>query len=549
MRPPWRGKTLRQNKFFKPLLVLREAGRDGLTLQRRLFAFFLLFLITVMSGLLLILFSAGVFSTGLKESRIFLENELHHIAGAAEEGLGALALAGVSLSGRLTEQLEKALAKEGLTPSELQSSPEHLEPLLDACIDTLSAALESNRVSAAFLVLDATVNPGLPSAESSRAGVFLKNMAPNPAYNSPSSIRYMRGPISLARARELYLMPQWEMEFTVKPGDFFHMATPLDSSGLPLSRLYYWNPKTILPGDYMEAMLLVVPLIAEDGTVLGVCGFEISDMLFKMQYTPDNTRFARIFSLLAPIHDGETLDASQALFAGSYTVTSAGIEGLVSFEAKKNGLTAFTCSGGTAYVGLQQPIRLYPKDAAHGDAAWTLGVLLPQQDLSDYVAAQNQRVLLLLLSLFILSAAAASLLSRRYISPVLGALGTIRKRTLSDYRRTNIQEIDDLLAFLAEQDQRDTLIAPPTENRPETSALFNDFVRSIETLSPAERAVFNLYMDGYSAKEIAEMLCLSINTIKTHNKRIYMKLNVSSRNELLVYVRMMKERAAVAKGI
>jgi DNA-binding CsgD family transcriptional regulator len=67
-------------------------------------------------------------------------------------------------------------------------------------------------------------------------------------------------------------------------------------------------------------------------------------------------------------------------------------------------------------------------------------------------------------------------------------------------------------------------------------------VKNIKTLSPAERAVFNLYMEGYTAQEIAKILCLSINTIKTHNKRIYSKLNVTSRKELLVYVKMMQEK-------
>ena len=57
----------------------------------------------------------------------------------------------------------------------------------------------------------------------------------------------------------------------------------------------------------------------------------------------------------------------------------------------------------------------------------------------------------------------------------------------------------------------------------------------------AEKAVFNLYLKGHTAKEIADILCLSINTIKTHNKRIYMKLNVSSRKELMVYIKMMEE--------
>ena len=67
------------------------------------------------------------------------------------------------------------------------------------------------------------------------------------------------------------------------------------------------------------------------------------------------------------------------------------------------------------------------------------------------------------------------------------------------------------------------------------------FIRNIGTLSRAESVVFNLYMKGHSAKEIAEILNLSMNTIKTHNKRIYMKLNVTSRKELMVYAQMMRQ--------
>ncbi|HAF60362.1 MAG TPA: hypothetical protein DCK81_04395 [Clostridiales bacterium UBA9856] len=43
-------------------------------------------------------------------------------------------------------------------------------------------------------------------------------------------------------------------------------------------------------------------------------------------------------------------------------------------------------------------------------------------------------------------------------------------------------------------------------------------------------------------REITEENELSINTIKTHNKRIYYKLGVSSRRELMVYLRKMREK-------
>lgn len=532
--------------LFKSLRDIRISGRDGLTLQRRLFAFFLLFLVAVMSELLLIFFAAGIFSAGLKESRIFLKNELHHMAGAVERDFGAVAAQGVSLAGRLTKQIETGIERNNLTPSNFQDAPDCLNPLLDSCVDILCAALEKNKVSAAFIVLNATVNPALEKAEFSRAGIFLKNMAPNAAYQSPSAIRYMRGPASIARARNMYLMPQWEMEFTIKQEDFFHTAmNAAYGSDAGASRLYYWNPKAVLPGDYIEAMLLAVPLVAADGTVMGVCGFEISDMLFKMQYTPDNANFSRIFSMLAPMHS-EMADASQALLAGSYTVTSAAIDGALSVKTQKSGLSYFAGSNGPVYAGLYQRVNLYPTDAVHGDTEWMLGILIPRRDLSDYMMAHNRRILMLLLTLFILSAAAASVLSRRYIAPVVDALRSIKSRAAADCEKTNIQEIDDLLSFLAEQDKLAAPASKRIEDRQESSALFAAFVENIKTLSPAERSVFNLYMEGYSAKEIAEILCLSINTIKTHNKRIYMKLSVSSRHELMVYVRMMKEKGCIA---
>lgn len=75
------------------------------------------------------------------------------------------------------------------------------------------------------------------------------------------------------------------------------------------------------------------------------------------------------------------------------------------------------------------------------------------------------------------------------------------------------------------------------------------FVHNIASLSAAEKAVFNLYMQNHTAKEIANILYLSINTIKTHNKRIYMKLGVSSRKELMVYVQMMQNKKSNDCGV
>jgi len=52
-------------------------------------------------------------------------------------------------------------------------------------------------------------------------------------------------------------------------------------------------------------------------------------------------------------------------------------------------------------------------------------------------------------------------------------------------------------------------------------------------LSPRERDVCRLLVDGSSTAEIAETLYLSIHTVRNHRKAIYRKLGVSSQVELM----------------
>ncbi len=53
----------------------------------------------------------------------------------------------------------------------------------------------------------------------------------------------------------------------------------------------------------------------------------------------------------------------------------------------------------------------------------------------------------------------------------------------------------------------------------------------IEPLSDRELEILHLLADGQTNREIAQALCVSVNTVKTHLKNIYGKLGVSSRRE------------------
>lgn len=55
-----------------------------------------------------------------------------------------------------------------------------------------------------------------------------------------------------------------------------------------------------------------------------------------------------------------------------------------------------------------------------------------------------------------------------------------------------------------------------------------------DLLTQREKVVLQLIATGYSRKEIAATLYLSLNTVKTHTKNLYSKLGVHSRKQAIM---------------
>jgi DNA-binding CsgD family transcriptional regulator len=127
--------------------------------------------------------------------------------------------------------------------------------------------------------------------------------------------------------------------------------------------------------------------------------------------------------------------------------------------------------------------------------------------------------------------------------------------------KTQITEIDDLLEHLRALDEKHrtldeenvSLTAELEEARrlaeqqgssaaaSPVSVAYAQFLKNLETLTASERTVFDKYMDGLSAAEIAKALFISPRTVKYHNTHIYEKLGVSSLKELKLYVNTIRE--------
>ena len=61
------------------------------------------------------------------------------------------------------------------------------------------------------------------------------------------------------------------------------------------------------------------------------------------------------------------------------------------------------------------------------------------------------------------------------------------------------------------------------------------------TLTPKEKEIFSLYLDGKTTREIQQISEINENTLKYHNRNIYSKLGVNSRKQLLMYAALMNK--------
>ena len=70
--------------------------------------------------------------------------------------------------------------------------------------------------------------------------------------------------------------------------------------------------------------------------------------------------------------------------------------------------------------------------------------------------------------------------------------------------------------------------------------MLGSFVDRIATLTPAERNILQYYIDGYEIAEIPGLAFISIYTVRKHNKNNYRKLAVSTKEELLLYIDLLR---------
>jgi DNA-binding NarL/FixJ family response regulator len=120
--------------------------------------------------------------------------------------------------------------------------------------------------------------------------------------------------------------------------------------------------------------------------------------------------------------------------------------------------------------------------------------------------------------------------NEEYVRQVLsvGAMGYILKDTAA---RTLLEAIRSIY-------KGEPVLSPAI-----TRLVLEDYLRTGDTrkdetadgLSQRESEVLQLIAEGYTNKQIAEILCISIKTVQSHRSNLMVKLNLHDRGELIKY--------------
>jgi DNA-binding CsgD family transcriptional regulator len=553
------------NMFREALILLRRAKKEkARSLQFRLFAFFALFAIVLVGGGFLAMTFTGVFNAAERRHLTWLQNETEHLKASVSSDFSMLSLRGLALSRNLTSSISLWAVRNGIAENNIVDSIASRSDLIESLLleeaGQLIAVLQNNVCSGIFLILDNEA-----SGAEMRTGLYFKRLAANNIASLSPKIYCLRGPASIARANQAELIGQWRAGFDVNDMDFYKtiIETARQNEGMNLSRLYYWSERYLMEGDSEYSVCLSVPLIARDGTVYGICGIEVDAMMFKNLYTPNGAEYPRAFTAFAPIQSGGFNTESGLLAGNSYLESRT--NGFLSLGNRRNAkshndLDIWRGVDNVAYTGMMEPIAIYPTGSPFIEEAWALALLMPLEDWERVTLQSGIFFYGTLIVLLAASLLAALFISRRYIRPIVSALELIKTDDRTSLPKTKIIEINDLLEYLTSLDEeRKTLgeenksltaeleevklriAADESSADISASAAYMQFLRNLETLTISEHAVFNLYMKNLSAKQIAERLFVSINTIKFHNRNIYSKLGISSLKELKLYVNIMKE--------
>lgn len=518
-------------KEFEKLLHL--ALDHKVTLHRKLMMYLLCLILAALGILLLLLTAIGGPLKAEPQIAQVMESQLHTTYDKVSEEMETYTGYSLQLSRELERDIEDFLDEKGMSVSDLNDRPEQLLEIQEMMYSELNTTIRLGRSSGVFALVNATINTQIPEAGQSRCGVYLRlNNVSSNVILSPETILF-RGNTEIARENGLELHNRWNMELNTEglPG-----YQELEAGFGQSESGYYWISRMNLKNTWEDVILLLVPMYTDTGEFLGACGIELNAVHFSLEYPAAASSYGSEVTVIAPVENGN-LRLDQGMVGSTEGTWLDNAESLSIIE--KNTYYSTYRSSKCDYYGIQIPLEI----PGSSGQEWAVAVLIPRESCDQYILRNKACIMGIILGFVLIMIALAWLLSKKFVRPILQGFQDIRDGQQTDGGKYRFAELEDLCGWLAERGK------PPEagELPPDMAELFEHFARNVKTLTNAEYNIFRYYMNGYEVAQIPTAACVSMSTVKKHNGNIYRKLEISSNEELMMYLDLFRRCGCIEK--
>ena len=513
--------------FQKISYSLRHWSEFGITMQRKLTFYLGCMVLVVFVAAVVLIRAAGIMPGSKRNLGETLATQHQNTVAAMTKQVDILTARTISLSEEITRTMDQMLIERGKSFSDIDDDPQLILDLEDSLYGSLETVLRSNACSGAFFILDATVNTKAEYSDTSRMGVYLRFSDLKAVGTANQHMVYFRGTADLARKRQIQMHNRWNLEFDTSMIPCYEKL--LNSNCSRLAEGAVWTERFRLRDTWEDVILLCVPVLDQSGVPCGICGVELSQLYFVLSYPAAESRFGNMVTLLAPA-EGEKYDLSKAMIgntAGTYLKSA----GMLETQNGKYYQTATT--EGDRYFGFATPLEAH---FSNGQQPMVL-TLLPE-DSYHQASLRNRQLWFAGMALFLVVILLLSGgVSGHFSAPIVRSLNAMRQGETGEggqqtQIRSGISEIDSLVSFLQNRSQE----LKTSELPPEIDAMLQEFSMRVRKLTPAERVIFKLFIDGCDVQAAAEQSFVSVATVRKHNTSINRKLEVANREELMVYI-------------
>lgn len=505
--------------------VTKDMKTQSISMRRKLMLYWCAMLLTGVGLLLFLISVTGAFSDQNEKLQESLELHMNYTNSELSQHFDHLRAQCIELSEQISRELEKTLTVNGKEVDDLNDSPELLLELQNSLYEKLYTTLRVSECSGAYFVLDATTNTQAKTAVKSRSGMYLRYANLNTKNATAQDIVYFRGISDVARAEKMELHNRWNLEFdnSVFPEYERLIRHKVDN----LAQAGYWTERFRLTDTWEDVILLVIPVLDHHDTVVGLCGVEISGLYFHLSYPAMDSPYGTITTVLAPLTGENRIELDKGMIA---TADDTWLDSFEELIIKKQKSVNYYETQDRSYLGIHDALRTGTTD----DSVMGVASLIKEESYDAALHIHRYKMMSVFLVFFLVMSALSVILINRFVKPIIVGVQAIQNETLLEEYQSGISEIDMLVEFIKTRNNNQNMTSGDLP--PKVAELFDTFMERIDTLTMSEKRVFHLYIEGYDATEITEMAFLSISTVRKHSGNIYRKLNISSRDELMLYV-------------